>query len=1274
MFLELVTANAQCDSVVVSNGSSNGDNGPNAHKSVTHFNSNGVMKSAYYYSRYGSQTVFTPSGKFEAVFDANNNKLEDHTYYYSNGSFQNSSRAFYTYDASNRLLTRNAESYNNAWYTSRIDSMNYNILNQLSDSTTIYGTQNGKILFFYNAAGQDTTQILQTYTTPYQWVNNKRTDKYFDGSGKLVFSVAFQWNATTWDTLSRTTYTYQNSLLDTVINEVLSPVWENQYLVYYEYSPFNQPIHVFTMQWSDTAWTYTTNEVNEVDVNGYPSYSDVEYAYYDGGGNLTWYGSGDEVYTTYDAQGHLIHEEGDPTAGGPYWIDYSYSGDVLTGYNSYSETMGGLTTYGSGSYSYADIHGETEMCTGSSTTLWTDSCAGYTYHWSSGETTPSINVSTPGSYSVTVDHGNGFVATAAVVQTTLVTSLPYMPTSSDSTHNVCSTVGFHLSVPALQDVEYQWFRNDSLLEDEQASQISKTWANCIPGNYYLVATNVCGSDTSSVTNVNPVLPQTQPQITGSGPLTFCNGDSVTLTCSNATSYLWYQGGSTTQSITVDASATYTVRAYDQYGCYLIATAQVTITQTVSPIHLTFNAGFIASGSGATYKQWFLNGDTIQFQTGANYHPLVAGWYSMAAANAYPCITYSDSIYVDPSTLNVDAGTDVYACHDSTVTIGAYSATLGGTPPFNYDWGSDPNLVNLGNGRARVSNITQDAVYYLTVTDANGIVNTDSMMIYADQPHIPTVSLQDVTGICPASSNLIVIDNAGEPYTFRHWYLNGVLQTNASAYYTINLPGVYSAEILDQHGCPVMSENDTVQAYPSRPSPVIHAILDTNVCVSGTGSLWVPYHYNNTYVWTRSLYPPVYDTIYHSAYAATYYLMETDTNGCGYGTSIQFDASQELITMDILGSTWHSLCWNDTVTLNAAVFDGWTYSWTLDGNPINQTTPEISVTLDGEYVCTAISPEGCVAQGEYQLYSYSQPAFVLTNNSGTLSATSINYMSYQWFLNGQEIPNVFTNEYTPTVSGDYRVRVFNAYGCETYSNMLYYNLCNVDIIGGIQALVCDSNCFGMLTANAYGSGTITYAWSIGANTQNISSLCPGIYWVTITDSTGCQATDTAGVYNDSLTVTTSFTNPSCASCSDGVIVASATDGVPPYTFTLIPGGIPTGLNTFSGLPAGNYQVCITDAIGCVSCTDDTLTTQVSDLITIQQGIVFPNPVRNEFVLKAFDFAKSKFVSMAIYDAAGKEAMAINSWKDRFNVEGLAPGIYSIKLLCEKEVAFFRFVKE
>ncbi|MBL0103669.1 MAG: T9SS type A sorting domain-containing protein [Bacteroidetes bacterium] len=215
---------------------------------------------------------------------------------------------------------------------------------------------------------------------------------------------------------------------------------------------------------------------------------------------------------------------------------------------------------------------------------------------------------------------------------------------------------------------------------------------------------------------------------------------------------------------------------------------------------------------------------------------------------------------------------------------------------------------------------------------------------------------------------------------------------------------------------------------------------------------------------------------------------------------------------------------------------------------------------------------------------------------------------------------------------------------------------------------------MLTANAYGSGTITYAWSIGANTQNISSLCPGIYWVTITDSTGCQATDTAGVYNDSLTVTTSFTNPSCASCSDGVIVASATDGVPPYTFTLIPGGIPTGLNTFSGLPAGNYQVCITDAIGCASCTDDTLTTQVSDLITIQQGIVFPNPVRNEFVLKAFDFAKSKFVSMAIYDAAGKEAMAINSWKDRFNVEGLAPGIYSIKLLCEKEVAFFRFVKE
>lgn len=1258
---------ADCDSVVVAKRNSNGDNGPYSGISYEHYNYNGILKS--YENSATDPYGGVSANSYSTVFDANENLTEEHWFY--NG--MNSRRCLYTYDGIGNLIKKLTQSYNNGWFGGDTDSMSYNLQNQLTDSAHYSSTSGDRYSFFYNVSGLDSIHIHQVFAVATQWTNLQRTDFYYDINDVKNLTVSFSWNSTVWDTTSTSMYAYNNLLLDTIYTSTPTPSWAIRDLTTYEYGSLNKLIYTFTMHWADTAWVYVAEDIHEVDVNGYPTHDEYAVANYNINGNLYWDNYGGYSNSTYDAQGHLLHDDGRLIAGGPFSDDYHYNGDVLISYDFVSGTMG-TTTYGTITYTYADIHGDSVFCAGSSTTIWADSCTGHTYLWSTGETTPSIVVSTAGVYTVTVDHGNGFVATSLPYNLSFITGSPYIPTSTDSTHNVCSSVGFYLSVPSLQNVEYQWFRNDSLLVGSVSSNISSTWANCVSGNYYLVATNVCGSDTSSATYVNPIPIQTTPQITASGPLSFCVGDSVTLTCSTATSYLWFQGASTSAAITVAATSNYTVRAYDQYGCFLTASAQVNVSSTVAPIHLTFNSGFIASGSGATYKQWFLDGDTIPSQTGANFLPLVVGWYSMAAANTYPCISYSDSIYVDPATLNVDAGQDVYACHDSTIIIGAYNATFGGTAPFSYDWGNDPNLVSFGNGRAQLSNVTQDTSYYLTVTDANGIVKTDSMHVYADRPHIPTVGLQYVTGICPASSNLIVINNAGEPFTFKHWYLNGVLQTNASSYYTVNLPGIYSAAILDQHGCPVMSENDTVHAYPSRPTPVIHAILDTNVCVSGTGTLWVPYHYNNTYVWSRSLYPSVYDTIYHSAYAATYYMMETDTNGCAYNTSIQFNASQGLINMDIISTTWHSLCWNDTITLNAAVFAGWTYSWTLDGSDIYLNTPAINVTQGGIYVCTAISPQGCMAKGEYVLYEYAQPAFTITNNSGTLVATSINYMSYQWFLNGQEIPYVFTNEYTPTVAGNYIVRVFNMYGCETYSNTLYFGFCSVSINTGIQSRVCVNSCTGELTANATGISPVTYSWSIGSSIPTISALCAGTYWVTITDSAGCQATDTAEVTTDTLSVSTVFTPPSCPTCADGVIVATGHNGIPAYTYTInYPLAILTG-SSFSGLPNGNYQVCVTDVLGCMSCTDDTLSTGVNGINSTQQAIVFPNPLTNEFIVKGYDFTQSKFVLMTIYDSSGKEVMQINSAHDRFNVEGLTPGVYSIKLLCEKDVIYFRFVKE
>ena len=56
-----------------------------------------------------------------------------------------------------------------------------------------------------------------------------------------------------------------------------------------------------------------------------------------------------------------------------------------------------------------------------------------------------------------------------------------------------------------------------------------------------------------------------PVVTASGPLNFCHGGNVTLTCTPAKSYLW-SNGAITQSITVSSPGSYTVTVINTAGC------------------------------------------------------------------------------------------------------------------------------------------------------------------------------------------------------------------------------------------------------------------------------------------------------------------------------------------------------------------------------------------------------------------------------------------------------------------------------------------------------------------------------------------------------------------------------------------------------------------------------------------------------------------------------------------------------------------------------------
>ncbi|MBK9418905.1 MAG: hypothetical protein IPN62_16895, partial [Flavobacteriales bacterium] len=120
------------------------------------------------------------------------------------------------------------------------------------------------------------------------------------------------------------------------------------------------------------------------------------------------------------------------------------------------------------------------------------------------------------------------------------------------------------------------------------------------GTYSVTVTNGNGcSATSAGTTVTVNPNPATPTITAGGPLTFCAGGNVTLTSSSATGNVW-STGATTQSITTNASGTYTLTVTNGNGCSATS-AGTTVTVNPNPATPTIGGPltFCAAGSALT---------------------------------------------------------------------------------------------------------------------------------------------------------------------------------------------------------------------------------------------------------------------------------------------------------------------------------------------------------------------------------------------------------------------------------------------------------------------------------------------------------------------------------------------------------------------------------------------------------------------------------------------------------------------------------------------------
>lgn len=127
----------------------------------------------------------------------------------------------------------------------------------------------------------------------------------------------------------------------------------------------------------------------------------------------------------------------------------------------------------------------------------------------------------------------------------------------------------------------------------------------------------------------------------------------------------------------------------------------------------------------------------------------------------------------------------------------------------------------------------------------------------------------------------------------------------------------------------------------------------------------------------------------------------------------------------------------------------------------------------------------------------------------------------------------------------------------------------------------------------GTGPFTYQWSAGSNSPNQNGLSAGTYNITVSGAGGCSSTSTVTIGSGAApgNVATSGVGVSCLGGNNGMAIANANGGQPPYTYLWSNGGTTA---TITNLSAGTYTVTVTTANGCITTATATVTQPTSQL--------------------------------------------------------------------------------
>jgi hypothetical protein len=715
----------------------------------------------------------------------------------------------------------------------------------------------------------------------------------------------------------------------------------------------------------------------------------------------------------------------------------------------------------------------------------------YTYSWSNGGNTATINNIGAGTYTVTVSDNGGSSATDNVA----ITAPPAIVFTAPNITHVSCNGGSNGAIMAnvtggVGPYDFAWSNGDF---DNPITGLTS-------GNYTVTVTdgNACTKTATYTVNQPAAIIINLTALEDES----CAGEedgSITIAPSGGAAPLFaeWSNGAIGNTITDLEPGTYAVTVTDNNDCtetetFVIDAGGTVDVDLINLTHVSCNGGsngaisVNASGGEAPYTYSWSNG-----ASGSSITNLTAGNYLLTATDNNGCDVVSLYTINQPAAITIgftQAGTIL--CNGvGTVDLTAIPAN--GQAPYSGVWSTGAVGLNLDDVGA--------GTYTITVTDNLGCTATGNTTVNQPALLVVTVSTTDETSAGANDGTATATPTGGTGALTYAWSNGGSTSTITGL-----APGQYTVTVTDANGC-TSTASGQVDAFGCALDVTLGP--DASICLSGIVVL-TPTVTGATgavgYIWSTGENS---STIAVGA-AGEYCVTVTDEAGC---------QDADCITVTIIdGPVLNCPVTNESApgandgAIGCETNPGLDYVWSNGA-----TTPAITGLSPGIYCVTATDlATGCstdtcftVQAGNCQLIITSIITDVLCNadNSGSVAVNVMNGtppITFAW-SNGDTDANL-----NNVVAGTYSVTISDAANCIEIREYTVNQPDPLTITLDSIHLASDFPSGAIFITVNGGNDPYVYAWSgdngqIGSN-EDFTDLDMGTFAVVVTDANGCTA--------------------------------------------------------------------------------------------------------------------------------------------------------------------------